>query len=314
MKLSVRIARALRRRWGIVRQLHWPAEGTWRRTPDGLWMFLKPGDFFDACYAYASPDESYRQFMPLAVRSGDWVIDVGAQKGWYSMLLARAVGAAGHVLSVEPDPAAADLMRANLDRNQCANVTLVRAVAGEIEGEVEFVLNDFVGWSSRTPNALQRESVKARVRLPMRPLDDMLDDVLTDVRTDVLAESKRSVGARVTWVKIDVEGGEAGVLRGATRLLADHAPVLWMEVNPSSLAAANSSPAALGALLQQYEYRFWRGRVLERPFRRPRVWFAPVPRLDDVTDEADVLCVPPSRPDLVLLLERAHSAESALPR
>ncbi|MDP1891103.1 MAG: FkbM family methyltransferase [Gemmatimonadaceae bacterium] len=302
MKLAVRIERAIRRRWGIVRQLHWPAEGVWRRTPDGLWMFLKPGDFFDECYAYASPDESYRQFMPLAVHPGDWGIDVGAQKGWYSMLLARGVGSAGHVLSVEPDPAAAELMRANLERNRCANVTLVRAVAGEGEGDVEFVLNDFVGWSSRTPNALQRESEKARVTLPMRPLDDML------------AACAPPAGTRVTWVKIDVEGGEAGVLRGATRLLAAHAPVLWMEVNPSSLEAANSSPAELGALLQGYGYQFWRGHVLERWLRRPRVWFSPVARLADVTDEADVLCVPPSRPDLVSLLDRAHSAASPLRR
>lgn len=302
MRLSVRIERALRRRWGIVRQLHWPAAGTWRRTPDGLWMFLKPGDFFDACYAYASPDESYRQLMPLAVRPGDWVIDVGAQKGWYSLLLARAVGPAGRVLSVEPDPAAANLMQANLERNRCANVTLVRAVAGEMEGETEFVLNDFVGWSSRTPNALQRESVRARVTLPMLPLDALF------------AASTPPNGARVTWIKIDVEGGEAGVLRGATRLFTDHAPVLWMEVNPASLAAAHSSPAQLGELLMPYGYRFWRGRVLERWLRRPRVWFEPVARLADVTEEADVLCVPPSRPDLVTLVERANSAESALRR
>ena len=302
MKLAVRIERAIRRRWGIVRQWHWPAEGVWRRTPDGLWMFLRPGDFFDACYAYTSPDDSFRQFMPLAVHPGDWVIDVGAQKGWYSMLLARAVGSAGHVLSIEPDPAAADLMDANLERNGCANVTLVRAVAGEVEGDVGFVLNDFIGWSSRTPNALQRESVKARVTLPMRPLDDML------------AASNPPVGACVTWVKIDVEGGEAGVLRGATRLLANHAPVLWMEVNPSSLAAASASPAASGALLRGYGYRYWRGRALERWLRRPRIWFSPVARLADVTEEADVLCVPPSRPDLVSLLDGAHSAASALRR
>jgi len=265
-------------------------------------MFLKPGDFFDACYAYASPDESFRQFMPLAVHPGDWAIDVGAQKGWYSMMLARVVGAAGHVLSVEPDPVAADLMSANLERNRSANVSLVRAVAGEAASEVEFVLNDYVGWSSRTPNALQRERVKARVTLPMRPLDDMF------------AAGKPPEGARVTWIKIDVEGGEAGVLRGATRLLAEHAPVLWMEVNPSSLEAAHSSPAELGELLQGYGYRFWRGRVLERWLRRPRVWFTPVARLADVSDEADVLCIPPSRPDLVALLERAHSAVTALPR
>jgi FkbM family methyltransferase len=199
------------------------------------------------------------------------------------MLLARAVGPTGRVLTVEPDPTAADLLQANLEHNRCANITLIREAAGDAAGEIEFHLNEYVGWSSRTPNALQRSSVKQRVSVRMRALDDML------------AAFAPPAGARVSWIKIDVEGGEAGVLRGATRLLAEHAPVLWMEVNPSSLSAAGSSPAELGELLRGHGYRFWRGHADERWWRRPRVWFTPVPRLADVTEETDVLCVPPSR-------------------
>lgn len=280
----------------MVRQWHWPADGMWRRTPDGFWMFLRPGDFFDACYAYTSPDESYRLFMPKVVRPGDWAIDAGGQKGWYAMQLARAVGPTGQVLTVEADPTAAELLQANLRRNGIANVRLFREAAGDATREVEFHLNAFVGWSSMTPSLLQQAGVTRRAMVPMRPLDDML------------AEAAPGVGARVSFLKIDVEGAEAKVLRGATRILTEHAPLIWMEINPSSLAAAGSSAAELGRILEPFGYRFWRGRGEQRWPRKLRSWFRPCGRLAELSEDMDVLCVPPSREEDVLPLLQAFSS------
>lgn len=284
-----------------MRQLHWPADGMWRRTPDGLWMFLRPGDFFDACYAYSSPDEGFRQVVPRLLRRGDWAIDAGGQKGWYAMMLARAVGPTGGVLTVEADPAAADLLQANLRRNGFTNVTLVREAAGDATRDVEFHLNDYVGWSSMAPNPLQQARVRRRVTVRMRPLDEML------------ADAAPAAGARVAFLKIDVEGAEARVLRGATRVLTEHAPLIWMEINPSSLSAAGSSPAELGDVLEPLGYRFWRSCGEQRWPRKCRAWFRPTGRLADLSEEMDVLGVPPSRTDDALpLLNAARSYETGL--
>lgn len=284
-----------------MRQLHWPADGMWRRTPDGLWMFLRPDDFFDACYAYRSPDEGYRQAVPRLLRPGDWAIDAGGQKGWYAMMLAKAAGPTGRVLTIEADPAAADLLQANLRRNGLSNVTLLREAAGDTTRDVEFHLNEYVGWSSMTPSPLQETSVRRRVMVRMRPLDEML------------AEAAPTAGARVAFLKIDVEGAEARVLRGAMRILMEHAPLIWMEINPSSLSAAGSSPAELGDILEPYGYRFWRSCGEQRWPRKERAWFRPTGRLAELSEEMDVLGVPPSRMgDTLPLLNAVHSYETGL--
>jgi hypothetical protein len=135
----------------------------------------------------------------------------------------------------------------------------------------------------------------------MRPLDAML------------AGAAPGAGARVAFLKIDVEGAEARVLRGATRILTEHEPVIWMEINPSCLSAAGSSPAELGDILEPLGYRFWRSCSGQRWPRKSRAWFRPTGRLANLTEEMDVLGVPPSRLDDALpLLNAAGSYETGL--
>ena len=91
-RLVHRVRWAMIRRWRAARLSRWPAEGCWRRTPFGFWMFLKPTGFFDPLYAYDAPDAAFPKLVRRLVRAGDWAIDVGGEKGWNALTLWRAAG------------------------------------------------------------------------------------------------------------------------------------------------------------------------------------------------------------------------------
>lgn len=83
-----------------------------------------------------------REYHPPGYEVGpaDVVIDVGANIGGFSVPAAKAASS-GWVIAYEPEPANAALLRCNLDRNACRNVTVVPAAVAGRRGEVELHLN-----------------------------------------------------------------------------------------------------------------------------------------------------------------------------
>lgn len=141
------------------------------------------------------------RFMMLALRPGDLLVDVGANVGLHTVL-AGACGA--EVVALEPLPAARAMLERNVTRNGfTGRITVLAAGAAATRGELTFTdgpscLNHVVG-DGEAP------AVPVR-KVPVVPLDDVVP-----------------AGRPVVMLKIDVEGFEAEVLRGATRLLADPA-------------------------------------------------------------------------------------------
>ncbi len=141
------------------------------------------------------------RFMMLALRPGDLLVDVGANVGLHTVL-AAACGA--EVVALEPLPAARTMLERNVARNGfTGRVNVLAAGAAATRGELTFTdgpscLNHVVG---------EGESPGVPVRkVPVVRLDDVVP-----------------AGRPVVMLKIDVEGFEAEVLRGAARLLADPA-------------------------------------------------------------------------------------------
>jgi len=79
--------------------------------------------------------------MINVLRSGDVVFDVGANCGYFSVLAASLVGPSGHVVAMEPAPSCLARLKANLQRNAFANVSVVEKVVTEHAGEEIFHLN-----------------------------------------------------------------------------------------------------------------------------------------------------------------------------
>jgi FkbM family methyltransferase len=156
------------------------------------------------------PDYDDMLFTLRYLRSTDTFVDVGANVGIYSLLASRAV-AEGQVLAFEPNPIAAERMRQNLRLNKLDNVVLQTAAVGTRAGSA--ALTATLGTADHI--AAGEPSEINTISVSMTTLD-----------VAVMGASP------VSLVKIDVEGFEVEVLRGASDLLTrDDAPVWIMEVN-----------------------------------------------------------------------------------
>jgi FkbM family methyltransferase len=150
-------------------------------------------------------------------RPGGRVIDVGANIG-ITAVMAAALVDPGQVVAIEPVPATFAHLEANVARSGLVNIDCVRAAAAAEEGEVGLVtlagsnFAAFVGYE----NVLRRYT--AYDEIPVRALS--LDQIVAEVGLD-----------RVDFIKIDVEGYELEVLRGARRTLSSFRPMVFLEVN-----------------------------------------------------------------------------------
>jgi FkbM family methyltransferase len=163
---------------------------------------------------------SQRIYAPLpgfAPREGETVVDVGANIGVFSLWAASLVGATGKIVSIEPTPVAFGYLQRNL-RDLDTPTDTVRAACSDGAGVLTL---------HYPPGRLSVASAEPR---PDRT-------VSVDVPVRRLSAIARDAGLeRVDFLKIDVEGLELEVLRGATELLplVDR---LAMEVDVEKLPA-----------------------------------------------------------------------------
>ena len=179
---------------------------------------------------------------------GQIVIDVGANVGYYALTAAMGVGSAGRVVAFEPAPATAERLRENAALNDFSNLTVVQAAVSDVSGTSCFQLaHDSEGSSLYSVGEDAVGSVNARVTT--------LDTLAVELGLD-----------RVDLIKIDAEGAEVAVIRGARHLLSRaDAPKVIVEANPVTLRAAGESPASLRFEIERrwIPHRCHRGNALE---------------------------------------------------
>jgi FkbM family methyltransferase len=151
------------------------------------------------------------------LRVGDTCLDVGGHVGYLTLLMARLVGPGGRVVAFEPIPETFAALRENVSLNHLENVRLENTAVGEQEGMISLFC-DAAQELSWTP------SVSAH-RVPGNQIKEISVPVLS---LDSFLESS---SLRPKLVKIDVEGAELEVLRGARKMLLEARPVVLVEIH-----------------------------------------------------------------------------------
>jgi FkbM family methyltransferase len=178
-----------------------------------------------------NPDE-YRAFRE-AVRPGMTALDVGANVGAYSLLLGQWVGSSGAVFAFEPAPAAHDGLQRHIRLNGLdAIVTPLRAAAGAASATARFVVES-TGGESRLATAA--DATATTVDVPVTTIDEFC------AREHVTPD----------FIKIDVEGAELDVLRGARETIRRTRGrlALFVEMHPSIWRRSGSSSVDVRAEL-----------------------------------------------------------------
>jgi len=152
-----------------------------------------------------------QQAMVALVRPGMVVYDLGANVGFYTLLAARLVGADGLVVAFEPLPRNLGYLRRHVALNACGNVMVIEAAVSDRVGEAKLRADD---------NASAHLGADGDLLVRTLTLDDV-----------VFGQGLRPP----TIVKVDVEGAELDVLRGAARTLETWRPTLLLSTHSTVL-------------------------------------------------------------------------------
>lgn len=181
---------------------------------------------------------------------GAIVIDVGANIGAQALPLAQRIGSEGRLIAVEPADSAMARLRANFALNPALTdrVTLVHRALGDVGDTAAGAY--YARWPlAQAPGTHPVHQGSAeRSTAPGSTLDSLVDELGL---------------ARVDLIKLDVDGYELPVLRGASATLSRHHPMVVMEVCPYLLHERGERPNALTHALLEHGY----GLYDERTFR-----------------------------------------------
>ena len=156
------------------------------------------------------------------------IADIGANVGFYTLEMAASVGPTGRVLAFEPDPFSFQLLTGRLRRAAAVNVEPYQLALGNETGRALLYCSAY----NRADNRLSPSHAEPHVETceaQVRTLDDVLHET-GHVAIDAL--------------KIDVQGNEANVLRGARETLGAGVSWIWLEFSPQHLRASGEDPAA----------------------------------------------------------------------
>jgi FkbM family methyltransferase len=171
-----------------------------------------------------------QSFYSKVIRRGDAIIDGGAHTGRHTLPIARLVGEAGRVIAFEPLAAAASklsvlLREARLDGRVQLRPEALASARGRQDFFVVNNMPEFSGLSSRQYVAFVPDQV--RIQVDVETIDATVSD---------------AIGTRaLSFIKLDLEGGEFRALQGAERTLRAHGPCCVFENGLASSAADYSA-------------------------------------------------------------------------
>lgn len=234
----------------------------WVRVYGGKLVAAPLDDYVGrAVYFTRELDRKITWICARVVRRGDTVLDIGANIGLVTFVLASLVGETGHVHAFEPIPRLQKLIEQAIRKNGASNVTLHRVALGSENGNLELTIpKGNLGQASLAPVRTSPHAEK--ISVPVVRLSSLL--------------TPDTVGT-IRLAKIDVEGFEPEVLKGAADLISKTPPdTILFELNKSD-GSVRKHPTI--RILSEMGYGFF---SIPRCLFRMRIrQFDPTVRTDD---------------------------------
>jgi FkbM family methyltransferase len=234
---------ALRERW-------WSKQAVTRKHFD---YDIEPGVrlrlHFDSAIAkdiYCHDHElAERAFIRRFLRPGDTFVDVGANLGLYSIIASQLVGSDGFVCAFEPDPMVYSRLLFNLQTNSCSNVKAFQLALSNAD-ELRAMQISNAGYDAYNSFGI-----------PVRGDGTFETREVACVRYDSFARREPRLRS-ATMIKVDVEGWESMVLKGAVDSLSrEPAPLLQLEFNDQAAKALGLPCSELYKWLRSLGYSIY---------------------------------------------------------
>lgn len=181
--------------------------------------------------------ETFR-FFRKNLKPGDTVLDIGAHIGLFSVVTSRLVGETGKVYAFEPTPFTRGVLSEVVKLNGCDhNVEIRPEAVSDKKGTAHFF--DTGTEVSNANSLVETDRSKEKIEVPMISVDQFASEM----------------GLTVNCLKIDVEGAELDLLKGARKVLTEQRPVARLGLHPDFMAANGHSLEMIWDLLKYYRYR-----------------------------------------------------------
>jgi len=198
-------------------------------------MHLDISDYMEYIIYYGIKVEP-RDFLFKQINENDFVIDIGANIGETLLNFAK-VNSTGHCLGFEPVPYIFEKLKHNIGLNNFKNITIENLAISDIEEDLSFYFptnNNSGGISLSKSNEKADQIVKAIT----------LDSYVEDKKLD-----------SIDFIKIDVEGFEYNVLKGAKQTIIKYRPKMFIELGNNILLRQGSSSQQVVKFLESYSYQ-----------------------------------------------------------
>jgi FkbM family methyltransferase len=207
---------------------------------NGVNFLLDLSDYPDWSLYFYSEIDSSKNVLSF-VNSGDTILDIGGNIGQTALMMAKKVGQTGRVISFEPYPNTILKFEKNLSLNKTIkNLTLIKFGLSDEEAVVKMYQDCLTN------------SAGNRISHNLDEGDAGIKEVTIKVLDDFLQEKENLI--QINLIKIDVEGYEMNVLKGAKKTLLKYKPNLFVEIDNENLRKQGSNPTEVMTFLIDLGY------------------------------------------------------------
>jgi FkbM family methyltransferase len=193
---------------------------------------LKEGGINIDLYLNGIREPRATRYLQSILQPSWHVIDVGANIGYYALQEAKKCPL---IIALEPDPKNYETLKLNISLNNSYNIRTYNVAAGDKEGEVYFNSDEVSNW--------RRVSSRGSTKVKVIRLDDWFC-------------------GKVDYLRMDTEGYELNILKGAEGIIKDSKPGMFIEVHNYLLRDYGSIPREFYSLLAEYDYTIEKSYVM----------------------------------------------------
>jgi FkbM family methyltransferase len=201
--------------------------------------------YFEGCYE-ASTTAIVKKFT----KAGMVVIDIGANIGCHTLRFAKLVGANGRVTAFEPMSHAFNKLKRNVELNNFQNVNLEKVALSD-----QNLGDQAVNFTSSWP--LRREGGPHKA-----PIEEVKAEIVNFMTLDEYIKGNEI--KKLDLIKLDVDGYEYKVLKGAVETLKAFKPLIIMEIGTATMGRARDMTVYLIELMHGIGYRFYDERTMKQ--------------------------------------------------